>query len=342
MFSSFPMKSRENIEFCILSGLFLCTTQDSRLLNQLAPQWHEEIHLSPDEKCKIVEKESGLSQITPGQIFPWNAALSEGMDHPLFCLSFLIWPSLYIRIRPGYEKTVKTKLDHAGLFYQTVNNHCLAFDNAVKLDTVLEPDKEIVVQDYNSQQIKEFLHPLRSKEKLRVWDCCSGSGGKSILALDVLKDIDITVTDIRKTILVNLKKRFAAAGIGAYTAAQMDLTGNLNPTQSSLYDLIIADVPCSGSGTWSRTPEQLYFWQEERLNDYVNLQNKITDRIIPFLKPDGYMLYITCSVFKAENEDRVRTMEQRHGLKLIKMDVLKGYDKKADTLFAALLRKTQK
>src|SRR5690606_27157702 len=116
--------------------------------------------------------------------------------------------------------------------------------------------------------------------KLSVWDCCAASGGKSILAKDILKNIQLTVSDIRKSILINLEKRFASAGIKAYTAKVADLTdpsfshSPLAPserfsragTHHSAFDLIICDAPCSGSGTWARTPEQLYNWTEARLD----------------------------------------------------------------------------
>ncbi len=338
MFFPHSVKNKADVEARILSGLFLCTTQDNQLLNQLKPEWHEKIHLSANEKCAIIAKELGLSELRPMHIFPWETALSEGVDYPSFCVSFLIWPDLYLRIRPGYEEAVKNKLNNAELSYRMMHDHCIAFDNSVKVGLVLEPDKETVVQDYNSQEIGKFLELLADRDQLLVWDCCAASGGKSVLATDILKNIELTVTDIRKSILINLKKRFAVAGIKKYTSAQIDLTQKPDPAQFPLFDLIICDVPCSGSGTWSRTPEQLYFWQEGKLNYYTELQNRIMDNVISFLKPDGYLLYITCSVFKAENEDRVDKLEQHHGLKLIKRSLMKGYDKKADTLFAALLK----
>jgi 16S rRNA (cytosine967-C5)-methyltransferase len=137
--------------------------------------------------------------------------------------------------------------------------------------------------------------------------------------------------------LINLGKRFAAAGIKEYTARVIDLAASPPTFPPFLFDLIICDAPCSGSGTWARTPEQLYFWKEENILHYTALQKKILTNIIPFIKPGGYLLYITCSVFRQENEEIVKDVEKGFGLQPVKMEMLKGYDKKADTMFAALL-----
>ena len=100
--------------------------------------------------------------------------------------------------------------------------------------------------------------------------------------------------------------------------------------------MIIADVPCSGSGTWARTPEQLYFFKEDKIEYYNKLQKNILSGVIPFMKPGGSLLYITCSVFSKENEEVVNYIVENHKLKLVKMELITGYKEKADTLFVAL------
>ena len=80
-------------------------------------------------------------------------------------------------------------------------------NNAVKIDEVLLLNKEVVVQDLNSQRVFDFFKQnKRSDEKtlLSVWDTCAASGGKSILIHDVLKSkVKITASDIRENILSN-------------------------------------------------------------------------------------------------------------------------------------------
>ncbi|HEY2727132.1 MAG TPA: methyltransferase domain-containing protein, partial [Parafilimonas sp.] len=199
-----------------------------------------------------------------------------------------------------------------------------------------------VIQDYSSQRIKEFLEIVKLEtpdSKISVWDCCAGSGGKSILAYDVLQNINLTVSDIRASIIHNLKKRFENAGIKNYKSFVADITNSQLQIVNSEFDLIICDAPCTGSGTWSRTPEQLYFFQSKKIEDYATLQQKIVSNGIKLLKEQNHFLYITCSVFKAENEDIVKFIQEKFQLILIKNELLKGYNKNADTMFAALFKK---
>ena len=358
MFYGNTLPGDEVIQYHILAGLFLCSPQPNEMLQQLKPAWNEKGHLPIEEKCEVLYKSlntthqplqnshlsSLIFHLSPLRVFPWKSALSEGIDHALFCHSFFTQPDLFIRIRPGYKAAVQQKLDAGKIQYRFVNENCIAFSNTTKLDAVLEINKEAVIQDYSSQQVAAFLKPVQGHQQLSVWDCCAASGGKSILAKDILKNIHLTVSDIRKSILINLKNRFASAGIKEYTAQLADLTNSpltshLSPftIHRSLFDLIICDAPCSGSGTWARTPEQLYNWEEENIDHYTALQRRILSNVIPSIKSGGHLLYITCSVFKKENEAMVDEIREKFNLQLLEMEMLKGYDKKADTLFAALL-----
>ena len=68
-------------------------------------------------------------------------------------------------------------------------------------------------------------------------------------------------------------------------------------------------------------------------------KKKIISNILPALKNNGYLLYITCSVFKQENEEVVEFIEQKLGLQKIKLQLIKGYSNRADTMFATLFKK---
>lgn len=281
------------------------------------------------------------ASFSPEAIFPWLGEVSDAIDRGAFSISHLVQPDLFLRIRPGKKMAVQQKLADHQIKFKLLSESCLVLPNASKMDTVLDIDREVVVQDYSSQRVAEFLLSLVNRESLvrTVWDCCAASGGKSILAYDVLPDIHLTVSDIRPSIIQNLKKRFERAGIQSYHSFVYDLTKGNIKIQNSKFKIIICDAPCSGSGTWSRTPEQLYFFSKEKISEYAALQKKIVSNVIPQLEEDGYLLYITCSVFKEENERMLDFLKEKFQLDTVKVELLKGYDRKADTMFAALLKK---
>jgi 16S rRNA (cytosine967-C5)-methyltransferase len=131
----------------------------------------------------------------------------------------------------------------------------------------------------------------------------------------------------------------AKAGVPIYNVFIADISNFKFQIPNSKFNLIICDAPCSGSGTWGRTPEQLYFFKQNDIAKYVQLQRQITTNTLKHLAPNGYFLYITCSVFKQENEQLVDfILQQNPQLTVIKQDVLIGYEKKADTMFAALFQ----
>jgi 16S rRNA (cytosine967-C5)-methyltransferase len=283
-------------------------------------------------------------------IFPFHEALSEEIDPALFSASHLVQPDLFLRIRPGKSKLLQAALTTSGVPFVAVSDTALALPNGTNLEGIADTDREAVVQDYSSQRVGELLEPIRQEWATRsvagdktptpasVWDCCAASGGKSILAKDILGNIRLTVSDLRTSMLHNLEQRFHRAGINTYRKFSADLTKK-DQLPSEQFDLIICDAPCSGSGTWGRTPEQLHYFEEKQITHFHELQQKISSNVATALKPGGYLLYITCSVFAKENEAIVTLLKEQEGLQLLQQQLIKGYTQKADTMFAALLRK---
>jgi 16S rRNA (cytosine967-C5)-methyltransferase len=274
------------------------------------------------------------------KIFLWKDELSEKINAQQFADAHLTQPDLFLRIRPERTKKVLQKLRDAEIPFNQVTENCLALPNASKIDSILEIDKEVVIQDLSSQRIAEFLQLCIDDSRITktVWDCCAASGGKSLLACDMIKNIQLTVSDLRPSILRNLKERFDKAGIKNYHSFIADLSNEVN-IQNEKFKIIICDAPCSGSGTWGRTPEQLNFFTKDKIETYSSLQKKITTNVFPYLENEGYLLYITCSVFRKENEDVVQYILQNAKMELIKSEVLTGYGQKADSMFAALIKR---
>jgi 16S rRNA (cytosine967-C5)-methyltransferase len=319
-------------------ALFLCndTAEDWSVLFE--EDWISNWKPSLQMRLRFVEEKIPAFSVL--DIFPWHTQLSsDAYDPYAFCLSHLVQPDLFLRIRPGNKEKVFQKLRQAAMPFTAVTNECIALPNGSKIDTVVDVDSEVVVQDYSSQQVGELLKKIRQdkKKSFETWDCCAASGGKSILVTDTLSTVSLTVSDLRKSIIQNLETRFKKAGIKPKTVFVGDLSQPLRSASLPAFDLVVCDVPCTGSGTWGRTPEQLYHFSEEKIEEYASLQKKIVSNVIPHIKPGGYLLYITCSVFAKENEAREAEILAQ-GMELVRMDWLQGYDQKADSMFAALYK----
>jgi 16S rRNA (cytosine967-C5)-methyltransferase len=191
------------------------------------------------------------------------------------------------------------------------------------------------VQDYSSQQTANYFKPNKWDA---WWDACAASGGKSLLLHELEPNIKLVVSDIRESILANLDERFRSAGLMKYQKKQLDLTQNIDQTLHDYeFDGIILDAPCSGSGTWGRTPEMISQFEPQKIEFFQRLQKTIAANVIKFLKPGKPLIYITCSAFKAENEDVIDYLVKECGLKLEEVKVLAGYEHKADSMFVARL-----
>ncbi|GGB04543.1 Fmu (Sun) domain-containing protein [Puia dinghuensis] len=315
-----PVKER------ILTGLFLCTDIPNEFLHYFKPTLNDSI-------TRPIAEKLATAGIDPTDIFPWKEELSAAIDHEAFCLSFLRQPDLFLRIRPGQESTVRGKLENTGEF---IPPFTYRLPNGFKVEEHLTPDREVVIQDYSSQRVAEFLQDTEAPHSF--WDACAASGGKSILAHDLYPDMDITVSDVRESILNNLRTRFQTAGIKKYHSFLVDLTHN-DIVNLPVAALVLADTPCTGSGTWGRTPEELYFFHSKAITRYQMMQRQILTNIATLLSPGATLVYCTCSVFKRENEEMAAFIRDGFGLQLHRMENLIGYPHRADTLFAARFSK---
>lgn len=270
--------------------------------------------------------------------------LSDGITPEEWQDSFFLQPDVFIRVR---DSSTADRLKEAGIPYTipgSIQGNCLALPNGSSLEQVLPPSG-YVVQDWASQQsIGILLENLRDARPDRLWDCCAGAGGKSLMIGDSLPGVGILATDIRKSILHNLLERFDRYGLPSPETAVADMS-DAGAVQREIgdrrFDVILCDVPCSGSGTWARTPEQHFFFRAGSLKAMSDRQFQIASNTIPYLRPGGILAYITCSVFREENEAIVKRIAGEHELGLIGKYLINGISLHADSMFAAILKKNQ-
>jgi len=314
---------------------FLCNSQVNSFLQHFKPEWAACIGFTLDDKLAMVKVSHPDFKLE--DVFPWTNELSSDIDKQAFLKSFFVQPDLYVRVLKGFEAQVKSALTKAEIAFREEGSQCLALPNGTRLEQIF-PDKHwFEVQDLSSQQTAQFFKPNKWEH---WWDACAASGGKSLLLHELQPDLKLVVSDIRESILANLDERFQQAGLRKYQKKLVDLTKNVDPELHDYeFDGIILDAPCSGSGTWGRTPEMISQFQDFKIRAFQNLQQSIVRNVVKYLKPGKPLIYITCSAFKAENEDMVDFLTTEFGLKLEKKTVLKGYEHKADTMFVARMSK---
>lgn len=322
--------ANETVEEQLLIGQFLCQA-GSPFVQEWRPAQTAASSLPVKEKLVL------LGPKVTGAFFPFLDETSSEVNKEAFNLAHLFQPDLFLRTRPGKRETVFQKLRAASVSF-SAEDDCVRLANATKLDGIVALDQEAVVQDRSSQRV---LQPLQSgirnrkSEMVSAWDCCAASGGKSLLLHDLFPKIALAVSDVRESILHNLTNRFRQAGIKGYQSFVADVSSPAFRLHKK-FDVVICDAPCSGSGTWGRTPEQLRFFQKEKIAYYASLQKAIAGNAGKCVKEGGLFLYITCSVFQKENEAVVEYIRQETPLRLLEQDYIKGYDEKADTMFVAL------
>ncbi|TWJ04367.1 16S rRNA (cytosine967-C5)-methyltransferase [Mucilaginibacter frigoritolerans] len=312
---------------------FLCNTQVNSFLQHFKPEWAACIGFGIDEKLAIVK--STHPEFKLDDVFPWVSQLSGSIDKEAFLRSFFIQPDLFIRVYKRYEQQVKIILTTAEIAFKDEGNGCFSLPNGTRLETLIPNVNWYEVQDYSSQQTAQFFKPQKWDA---WWDACAASGGKSLLLHDIEPNLKLVVSDIRESILTNLDERFQQAGLIKYQKKILDLTQNNDLLlHDYTFDGIILDAPCSGSGTWGRTPEMISQFDTYKIEFFQRLQQSIVRNVVKHLKPGKPLIYITCSAFKAENEEVVNFIVKELGLKLQEQKVLKGYENKADTMFVARL-----
>ncbi|WP_395805175.1 RsmB/NOP family class I SAM-dependent RNA methyltransferase [Daejeonella sp.] len=315
---------------------FLCNSIDNPFLEHFRPDLNDKILLPLDEKIAFAEAHEGL---VLEEVFPFLKHLSEGVDSAQFLSSFFIQPDLFIRVNPKSLAMVLKTMENSSIAFKQIGDYTISMPNGTNLNNLF-PDTSFIikpyeVQDLSSQHTLNYFKPNRYEH---WWDACAASGGKSLLLFSEQPDVKLVVSDIRESVLDNLDERFNAAGLKTYQKKIIDLTKNADPELHHYeFDGIILDAPCSGSGTWGRTPEMISQFEEFKIQGFQNLQKTIASNVLKYLKPGKPLIYITCSVFREENEEVVTYLQSEHKMKLESLELIKGYHKKADTMFVARL-----
>ncbi|RHW76534.1 16S rRNA (cytosine(967)-C(5))-methyltransferase RsmB [Colwellia sp. RSH04] len=173
----------------------------------------------------------------------------------------------------------------------------------------------VSVQDAAAQQAARLLD---CKPGDVVLDCCAAPGGKTCHMLETTPDItSMTAIDIEETRLERVRDNLSRLKLNAKVIAG-DAANPDSWWDGQLYDRILLDAPCSGTGVIRRHPDIKWLRKSSDIDALVVLQQQILKSIWSLLKPGGTLLYATCSVLPEENSLQIaKFIEENSNAQLI-------------------------
>ena len=196
----------------------------------------------------------------------------------------------------------------AALRHPTVET-ALVLSKPVTVDLLPGFDTGLVaVQDAAAQLAAPLL---QHTQQHRVLDACAAPGGKTAHILQRCQPAYLLALDNSKQRLLRVQETLLRIHRNA-AILQGDASKPDEWWDSQPFDRILLDAPCSASGVIRRHPDIKYLRSEKSLQKIVKRQTKILDAMWQLLKPGGILLYVTCSVFKTENQEQVTAFLGRH------------------------------
>ena len=168
----------------------------------------------------------------------------------------------------------------------------------------------VELQDEGSQ-LAALL--AEAKPGMQVLDLCAGAGGKTLaLAAAMENQGQIYAADPDAHRLAPIFARLARSGARNVQVrapkGKADVLADLN----GRCDLVLIDAPCTGSGAWRRNPDAKWRIRPGALEQRIKDQDETLESALRFVKQGGRIVYVTCSVLRAENEDRIAAFLERH------------------------------
>ena len=161
------------------------------------------------------------------------------------------------------------------------------------------------IQDEGSQIAAELVFAQPGEQ---VLDYCAGAGGKTLaLSAGMENKGQIHAFDVDRNRLAPIYERIKRAGcrnVQVHSPGEEDVAQALRPLIGRM-SRVVVDAPCSGSGTWRRHPEAKWKLTQDALDQRVEEQNGVLEEASLYVKPGGYLIYITCSILSIENEERL-------------------------------------
>ena len=168
-------------------------------------------------------------------------------------------------------------------------------------DTAAIREGRVWLQDEGSQLVAEIagrVHVQRHESDGVILDCCAAPGGKTLILAERNPEARVVACESSAQRLAHMRKRLALLG----DRIECRLADATSLDEGTAYDLVLADVPCSGTGTLGRNPEIRHRLRVEDLGRQAERQRGILAAALRSVRPGGRVVYSTCSLEPEENE----------------------------------------
>jgi len=209
---------------------------------------------------------------------------------------------LWLRLQTTRRDDVFAEFSERGWTWE----HSPVFPEAVRLRSEADVTQteafqrgDIEVQDIGSQWVLAAAYsPCSDNPAAERWlDACAGAGGKTLQLARLLgSDGRVVAHDVRPEALHELSERARRAGLRNVEIARLP---------EGEFDGVVVDAPCSGSGTWRRSPHLKWCTGADSVQKAAQLQLTLLRRYAQHVRPGGRLIYATCSVCVSENEEVV-------------------------------------
>ena len=220
--------------------------------------------------------------------------------------------SLRVNTRKTDRDSYLKKLQAAGIEAQpsNLNQSGIALTHPVGIEALPDfSEGHVSVQDLAAQLAIPLLEPQAGE---RILDACSAPGGKLAHLLETMPTLQEAVAiENEPHRFKKLEATLERLGHSA-TLVQNDARAINDWWDKQLFDRILIDVPCSASGVIRRHPDIKFLRTAEDIQNIAVLQEEILDALWPLLSKGGKLLYITCSVFQAENDEQITAFTNKH------------------------------
>lgn len=195
----------------------------------------------------------------------------------------------------------------------------------------------ITVQDLSAQQAAFLVQPQKNE---LILDLCAAPGGKTTHLLEQEPSIALTAVDIDAKRVARVKENLTRLNQNA----KVIIGDGLAPetwADNQQFDKILLDAPCSAIGVIRRHPDIKWLRKKTDIEALTKTQQQMLEKIWPYLKPNGTLVYATCSILPQENQQQIDTFLKNHSEAVLQKPMQTILPLEGDGFFYAVLKKSE-